>query len=49
MGVGLDGAGGVDRDRLLTVLFPQGIPARSETLRAVESWLDEAERLAKGR
>ena len=40
---------GFDRDQLLGVLFPNGIPARSETLRAVNAWLDEGERLAKAR
>ena len=37
----------VDRDRLLRVLFPVGIPANEEALRGVNSWLDEAERLAR--
>jgi C2H2-type zinc finger len=36
----------VDRDALLRSLFPDGIPAREEVVRAVNSWLDEADRLA---
>src|SRR3989442_665831 len=40
-------SGGVNRDSLLQALFPSGIPAREEVIRAVNSWLDEAERLAK--
>lgn len=34
------------RDVLLRTLFPQGVPANEQTLRAVTAWLDEAERLA---
>jgi hypothetical protein len=37
----------VDRDALLRTLFPSGIPAREEVIRSINSWLDEAERLAK--
>jgi hypothetical protein len=37
----------VDRDRLLKTLFPDGIPAKEATIRAVNGWLDEAERLAQ--
>jgi hypothetical protein len=37
---------GIDRDALLAVLFPDGIPPREETIRSVNRWLDEAERLA---
>ena len=37
----------VDRDRLLKTLFPSGIPASEEIIRAINSWLDEAERLAQ--
>jgi hypothetical protein len=44
-----DGAPKVDRDRLLKTLFPNGLPAREETLRAATAWLDEAERLARTR
>jgi C2H2-type zinc finger len=40
---------GVDRDRLLRSLFPDGIPARQELIRDINSWLDEAERLARSR
>jgi uncharacterized C2H2 Zn-finger protein len=36
---------GVDRDRLLGTLFPNGIPAREEIVHAANQWLDEAERL----
>jgi hypothetical protein len=39
----------VDRDRLLQALFPNGIPARAEVIRAVEAWLAEAERVVKMR
>jgi hypothetical protein len=38
---------GVNRDALLQALFPSGIPAREEVIRSVNSWLDEAERLAR--
>jgi hypothetical protein len=44
-----DGAPKVDRDRLLRTLFPNGVPAREETLHAATAWLDEAERLARAR
>jgi hypothetical protein len=40
------GANGIDRDALLRTLFPNGVPAREEALRAVSKWLDEADRLA---
>lgn len=39
--------GAVDRDRLLKTLFPTGIPASEEVIRAIYGWLDEAERLAQ--
>jgi uncharacterized C2H2 Zn-finger protein len=39
----------VDRDSLLKSLFPDGIPAREEVVRAATTWLDEAERLARMR
>jgi hypothetical protein len=39
----------VDRDALLAAIFPQGIPPRENVIRAVNSWLDEAERLARMR
>ena len=35
-----------DRDALLQQLFPNGIPARAAVIRRIESWLDEAEKLA---
>ena len=38
--------GAVDRDALLQTLFPGGIPAKESVIRSVNSWLDEAERLA---
>ncbi len=37
----------VDRDALLQALFPNGIPAKEGVIRAVNSWLDDAEQLAK--
>ena len=40
-------ASGVDRNGLLRSLFPSGIPAREDAIRAVNAWLDEAERLAR--
>jgi uncharacterized C2H2 Zn-finger protein len=42
-------ANSVDRDSLLKSLFPDGIPAREEVVRAATTWLDEAERLARMR
>jgi hypothetical protein len=44
-----DGPTTVNRDALLKTLFPSGIPARESVVRAVNSWLDEAERLARTR
>lgn|ERR671936_854975 len=38
-----------DRDALLKTLFPNGIPPREEVIRAVDSWLADAERLAQMR
>jgi len=38
--------GSVDRDALLQQLFPNGIPAKEDIIRAINSWLDDAERLA---
>src|SRR4051794_3608871 len=40
---------GIDRDALLTMLFPDGLPAREEVIRATSGWLDEAERLSQTR
>ena len=36
----------IDRNMLLRTLFPNGIPADEGVIRSVNSWLDEAERLA---
>jgi hypothetical protein len=37
----------VNRDALLSSIFPNGIPPREDVIRAVNSWLDEADRLAR--
>jgi hypothetical protein len=37
----------VNRDALLKSLFPAGIPPREDVISAVNSWLNEAERLAR--
>jgi hypothetical protein len=37
----------INHDALLQALFPSGIPARESVLSQVNSWLAEAERLAK--
>jgi hypothetical protein len=43
-----DGAqGGINRDRLLQTLFPNGVPAQEEVIRRASAWLDEAEKLAR--
>ena len=42
-----DGNRGVDRNRLLQALFPDGIPAREEVIRELNAWLEQAERLAR--
>jgi hypothetical protein len=39
----------IDRDALLQALFPAGIPAKESVLEPLNSWLDEAERLARMR
>ena len=39
----------VDRDALLAALFPAGIPAKEDVIRALAEWLDDAERLAQMR
>jgi len=39
----------IDRDALLALVYPNGIPARETVIRAASSWLDEAERLAQER
>jgi hypothetical protein len=41
--------GRVNRDSLLGTLFPNGLPAKEEVLRAANKWLDDAERLARMR
>jgi len=38
---------GIDRDALLKTLFPDGMPAREEVIRAASGWLDDAERLSR--
>jgi hypothetical protein len=43
------GRNGIDRDALLKSVFPEGIPARENVIRAVTSWLDDAERLVRMR
>jgi uncharacterized C2H2 Zn-finger protein len=40
-------SGAIDRNTLLKTVFPEGIPAREDVIRAVEAWLAEAERMAK--
>jgi len=40
---------GINRDALLKALFPTGIPASEQAIRAVSVWLDDAERLARMR
>ncbi len=42
-------AGAINRDALIQTLFPGGIPAKESVLRSLNSWLDEAERLARMR
>jgi hypothetical protein len=37
----------VDRDALLQIVFPNGIPVRDDVIRTVSRWLDEAEMLAQ--
>jgi hypothetical protein len=49
---GLDGRGrsvgaSIDRDGLLKTLFPNGIPAQEDVIRAINGLLDDAERLAR--
>jgi hypothetical protein len=36
----------VNRDALLSSIFPNGIPPREDVIQAANNWLDEAERLA---
>jgi hypothetical protein len=40
-------AEGVDRDKLLRMVFPNGVPPRQDVLNDVTAWLDQAERLAR--
>ncbi len=46
-GSGARSRSGVDRDALLASVFPNGLPPREDVIRAANSWLDEAERLAQ--
>lgn len=41
--------GTVNRDALLQALFPGGIPSSEATIRSLNAWLDEAERIASSR
>lgn len=41
------GRAGLDRDALLQAVFPSGVPAREEVIRAANAWLDETERLTQ--
>jgi hypothetical protein len=43
----VDANGAIDRDALLNAIFPSGMPAREEVIRAATGWLDEAERVAR--
>ncbi len=43
------GRAAADRDTLLRALFPNGIPPKEDVIRAVNTWLDDAERLARMR
>jgi hypothetical protein len=42
-------SGALNRDALLAALFPNGLPAKEDVLRAASRWLDDAERLARMR
>jgi hypothetical protein len=44
---GSGGPSAIDRDVLLRELFPNGLPPQEAVIRAVNNWLDEAERLAE--
>jgi predicted RNA-binding Zn-ribbon protein involved in translation (DUF1610 family) len=46
-GMTVDANGAIDRDALLNAIFPSGMPAREEVIRAATGWLDEAERVAR--
>jgi len=41
------GTPSLDRDALLRTLFPNGIPARESVIRELNSWLEQAEQLAR--
>jgi hypothetical protein len=45
-GSGVSAATVIDRDALLSAIFPDGVPARHDVIRSVNDWLNEAERLA---
>src|SRR5690242_18787888 len=38
---------GIDRDALLKIVFPSGLPASASTVSAVAAWLEEADRLSR--
>lgn len=38
---------GLDRDALLAVIFPTGMPPSERVIREVAAWLDEADKLAR--
>jgi hypothetical protein len=38
---------GIDRDALLKSVFPNGLPAREDVIRAATNWLDDAEELVR--
>jgi hypothetical protein len=46
---GSGGRNGIDRDVLLKAVFPNGIPASEDVIRAASDWLDDAERLTSMR
>lgn len=43
------GRSGINRDKLLQSIFPNGVPAREEVIRRANAWLDEAEHLARSK
>jgi len=42
-----NGARRINRDALLSTLFPSGMPPRVDVMRAVDAWLDEADRISR--
>jgi hypothetical protein len=44
---GKNRSSGVDHNRLLETVFPDGIPARKDVIGALDSWLAEADRIAR--